>query len=738
MPETKLYHIEDATASDVAAPLTSTDVQLAVKEQLRNLNVPLVMQTNDMRSGNFVTGSSGWQLTAAGNLEANAGTFRGALVANSLDIPDTTTANSFHVDNTGNAWWGATTLGSAIASVTKAGLGTFSNIAITGGTASALSISGIPNNSSTDISLLEKTWTMVFSVTDADTVAWTSGTVTLSNGRTFSISSGNTGNMAALTYIYIDPAISSTVLQTTTTAATALGANKCLVGTAVNNTVTASFIPYGPGQPLIDGSNIGALSIVAGNIAASTITSGKISVSQLSAIAADMGTLTTGVINMSSGTSNIHSGQTAYNTGTGFWLERNGGTPRFSIGDSSANILTWDGTTLTVKGTINVSAINLPDTTTANSAHIDSSGNTWWGANVANGLANANASVTSAGAAVFKSIQVGGSSIQYTLNDNGVYNYGDGSNGAATFSDQGTAPTGTTKTDNTAGATVFRLDRDVYYTTMTVNATVTVLTNQYRVFCNTSATVNGTISGNGGAGHDAALSVGGSGGSLNTNYLAGAPVGGTGGSGNGAGNNGANGGNGTNNANCLSSNNGAAAGGGGNSGGAAIGGSAGTAGTTTATTIKLIANWHLATLLDIAADGATKKFQGSASAAGGGAGGSSAGTSGGGGGGGSNGGVLAMYAKSLTIGAAGVISSNGGKGGNGAAGVSGNSGGGGGGGGGNGGIVVLVYNTLSNSGSVTASLGAQGTKGAGAGSGAAGVDGTAGLAGLIYQFQVSL
>ena len=48
---------------------------------------------------------------------------------------------------------------------------------------------------------------------------------------------------------------------------------------------------------------------------------------------------------------NIRSGQTAYNTGTGYFLEYNGGTPRFSIGDATtANSMLWDGTNLIVNG----------------------------------------------------------------------------------------------------------------------------------------------------------------------------------------------------------------------------------------------------------------------------------------------------------------------------------------------------------------------------------------------------
>ena len=195
--------------------------------------------------------------------------------------------------------------GSPLFTVTQAGDATASSITITGGSVSGASIASIPNSTATDISLLGASYDLVFSVTDADTIAWASGTISLSNGRTFSISGGNTGNMAALTYIYLDPAVSSTVLQTTTTYSTANGANKKLIGTAQNHTVTASFIPFEGGQPLIDGANIGALSIVAGNIAASTITASKLSVATLSAITADLGTITAGSISINGGVASI-------------------------------------------------------------------------------------------------------------------------------------------------------------------------------------------------------------------------------------------------------------------------------------------------------------------------------------------------------------------------------------------------------------------------------------------------
>lgn len=259
-------------------------------------------------------------------------------VANTGDLDiGGTDATSFHIDSAGNLWWGSDgSYAAASVKISNAGVAAFSDMTITGGAISSTPISSIPNNTSTDISLLEKTWTMTFSVTDADTVAWTTGTITLSNGRTFTIDAGNTGDMTALTYIYLDPGVSSTVLQTTTTAATALGANKILIGTAQNNTVTASFIPYGPGQPLVDGANIGALSIVAGNIAASTITAGKMNVSQLSAIAADMGTITAGTVTGAT-VQTASSGDRFVMTSTAFQGIETGGNVVFEVLISGAN-----------------------------------------------------------------------------------------------------------------------------------------------------------------------------------------------------------------------------------------------------------------------------------------------------------------------------------------------------------------------------------------------------------------
>lgn len=307
----------------------------------------LTVQDGYLQSSNYVTGTTGWRLTPTG------GDFNFAIQADEVHVPDAdTTANSFHIDADGNAWAGCTQTNfnadndNALAYILKTGVAKFQSVVL----ASNVEISGIKNSTLTDISLLEATHNIVFTSTDADTISWASGTITLSNGRTFSISAGNTGNMAALTYIYLDPDVSTTVLQTTTSYATALGANKRLIGMAQNNTVGASFVPYGAGNILVDGEQINASSIVAGNIAAGAIVASKISVSSLSAIVADMGTITAGNITLDT-SGYIRAGQTAYDTGTGFYIGYSGGAYKFSIGDgTSGNSLTWDGSKLVVNG----------------------------------------------------------------------------------------------------------------------------------------------------------------------------------------------------------------------------------------------------------------------------------------------------------------------------------------------------------------------------------------------------
>lgn len=66
----------------------------------------------------------------------------------------------------------------------------------------------------------------------------------------------------------------------------------------------------------------------------------------------------------------LRSGQTAYDTGTGFWLGSTGGTPKFSIGNSAGNKMTWDGATLSLSGTLSAPTGTLGALTIASTGHI--------------------------------------------------------------------------------------------------------------------------------------------------------------------------------------------------------------------------------------------------------------------------------------------------------------------------------------------------------------------------------
>jgi len=64
------------------------------------------------------------------------------------------------------------------------------------------------------------------------------------------------------------------------------------------------------------------------------------------------GSFTVGA-NLSVSTSgSFSSGATAYNTGTGWWMEYNAGTPRFFLGNAAGNKLTWNGSSLDITGNI--------------------------------------------------------------------------------------------------------------------------------------------------------------------------------------------------------------------------------------------------------------------------------------------------------------------------------------------------------------------------------------------------
>ena len=489
----------------------------------------------------------------------------------------------------------------------------------------------------------------------------------------------------------------------------------------------------------------------------------------------------------------LYQGKTAFdNLTTGYRLGIENNLAKFFIGNTTAYI-NWDGVSLTISGGVSVTSIDIGGSDST-SAHIDSSGNLWLGDatfagapfKVANTgditaisgtiggwtLSSSSLSITSggntvtlstginafiagttgsptitlsqAGQATFKDVRIGGASIQYQVTNAGIFSFGDGSDGAVDL--DGT----NTYSFMSKSGSDYTLTRDAYLTDLTVSVGSTLTTNGYRIFGTGTLTNSGTIKWNGNDGSNAPGNgnpAGGSGGAaLADGYLKGSGVGGNGGAGNGT--------NAGSNTTATTNSIGLDATTGGIGGinfDGSSGGIGGVGGTATTSNVKLIANWHLATLLDVASSGSTVKFDNSPSAGGGGGGNRgtcTAESAGGGGGGGSSGGIIAIYFRDILINAAGIIQANGGNGGSGGFGGRVGNGGGGGGAGGNGGQVILVYNTITNNGTLQAAAGTggiKGDKGSTPGGGCGGVgsatDGTAGSngnAGNLRQFQISL
>jgi len=305
---------------------------------------------------------------------------------------------------------------------------------------------------------------------------------------------------------------------------------------------------------------------------------------------------------------NFISGSTGWRIDADGNLEANNGNFR---GDIS-------GATGTFTGTVTVGSINIGGDD-ATSAHIDTDGNFWTGASVAN-KAIAPARISNAGAAVFTNVEIGGDTVQYVITNSGIFSFGDGSDGNLT---------------TTGNVT---LTSDKYYDNLTIATGHTFYPAGYRVFVKNILTIEGTgkIDGNGnaggaggggtngtaGAGTVAGGAAGAASSALADGYLKGClagvagKIGGVGGSG-ASGVAGVAGDSGSNTTNSLGSNGSSAgAGGAGGSGthiaGARAGGAGSAGGSATAANVKLIANWHLATLLDVSSTGATVKFNNSA------------------------------------------------------------------------------------------------------------------------------
>lgn len=271
------------------------------------------------------------------------------------------------------------------------------------------------------------------------------------------------------------------------------------------------------------------------------------------------------------------------------------------------------------------------------------------------------------------------------------------------------------------------LTRDMYYSSLTVNAGVTLNTGGFVIFCDGPVNVaaTGFIARNGNPGGNAATSsAGGAAGAIAGVTTGTGAAGAAGGAGTiAAGASGA--------SSAAQSGEGGSGGVGGN-GGVGSGGVGGSGGNSGALTIRYFRNVQ-ATWKYTAVGTYMPLGTGGAGGAAGGGDGTNLGR-GGGGGGSSAGGVMIICDSLNNL---GTIQVKGGSGGNGGAGALGNIGGGAGGGGGGGGTIIIFCNTITNLGTLDDSGGTAGTGSAGAGTGSAGTNGSAGSPGYSTTYVAS-
>jgi len=144
-PQVNYYPISIAVAQTASDPQTNTGAVAVSNSNVVSAPSGTILNGGTLTSPNFSAGNAGWRLDSNGNIEANDGNFRGDITGasgtfsgtvnvGSLNIPDTTTTNSAHIDTTGNLWLGANVANKATAPVRlyNTGAATFTNITATG------------------------------------------------------------------------------------------------------------------------------------------------------------------------------------------------------------------------------------------------------------------------------------------------------------------------------------------------------------------------------------------------------------------------------------------------------------------------------------------------------------------------------------------------------------------------------------------------------------------------------
>jgi hypothetical protein len=129
-------------------------------------------------------------------------------------------------------------------------------------------------------------------------------------------------------------------------------------------------------------SGLGALALL-NSVAYGDISGSKPPVNADVTLAAINGGLaiTGGGLQLLSGGAALRGGQTAYDTGLGFWLGDAAGTTKFSIGNSGGNKLTWNGSALTMVGTVTATSGNIAGFTLGANGFTSGAGATYFNIN---------------------------------------------------------------------------------------------------------------------------------------------------------------------------------------------------------------------------------------------------------------------------------------------------------------------------------------------------------------------
>lgn len=324
----------------------------------------------------------------------------GSITAGNIDIGSG--ATSFHFDNSGNLWLGATAFASAPFKVTNTGVMTASGATITGTlqagatppTISGTTISagaGALFNAGGTFAIGDATNNITYNgtaitlngnfvkntninVTDLSTInanmgAITAGSLSIGSGSAiFKVDSSgnhwsgnasyasapfrvsNTGALVA-TGATISGAITATSgsfsgdLTSGTAAPTGTYPSNTMTGYGFKSVASTGAFVLGNATTnfAFDGTN----NIV---VNGSIVKAGNISVTDLSTIKNDMGAIVAGSLTVNT-TGFVRGGQTAYGTGSGFWLGYDSTTYKFSIGNATKS-LKWDGTDLIMTGDV--------------------------------------------------------------------------------------------------------------------------------------------------------------------------------------------------------------------------------------------------------------------------------------------------------------------------------------------------------------------------------------------------